>query len=113
MSKKIIIGSLSVVFLIIIVPSISAIEFNVIVENHTSSLYEKIQSTDIKEGRRNINGGYGLLELFIAFLLFLYIQLGIIFNRSFTLILLLADLLYEIGIRLGLIDPSQLLTEGI
>jgi hypothetical protein len=52
-------------------------------------------------------GGIGFLELLIGVLLFLYIQLGILFNRSFTLILLLASVLYEIGLRLGLIEPSS------
>ena len=106
MKRGIIIGCLFSVLLLMLVPTIPAIEFNSIVNENKLSLIEKIQNIDFNNLRKKIEGGIGLLELFIGFLLFLYIQLGIIFGRSFTLILLLADLLYEIGLRLGLIEPS-------
>lgn len=106
MKKRIIIGSFFAIFLIMVLPAIPAIEFNSFVEENRSYLYDKIKRIDIEFLREKTNGGLGLLELFIAFLLFLYFQLGIIFNRSFTLILLLADILYELGVRLGLIETS-------
>ena len=110
MKKRIIIGSLLAVILFVLLPAIPAMEFNVIVEENKSYIYEKIKSIDIKDLREKTKGGVGLLELFITFLLFLYIQLAVIFNRSFTLILLLADILNEIGIRLGLIEPPYFCT---
>ncbi len=109
MKKRIIIGSLLAVFLLVLLPAIPAMEFNTIVEENKSFLFEEIRSIDITELKKKVNGGFGFLELFIAFLLLLYIELGIIFNRSFTLILLLADILYELGVRLGLIEPDYLL----
>ena len=108
-SRKIIIGSLLAAFLLVLLPAIPAIEFNNIVEENKSFLFEEIRSIDITELNKKVNGGLGFLELFIAFLLFLYIELGIIFNRSFTLILLLANILYELGVRLGLIEPDYIL----
>ena len=107
MKRKIIIGSLLSILILLISPIIPAIRFNSIVNENKIYLIEKNQSIDFKDILKKINKGIGLLELFIAFLLFLYVQLGIIFNRSFTLILLLADILYEIGLRLGLIEPNM------
>jgi len=109
MKKRIIIGSLLAVFLLVLLPAIPSMEFNTIVEENKSFLFEEIRSIDSTELKKKVNGGFGFLELFIAFLLLLYIELGIIFNRSFTLILLLADILYELGVRLGLIEPDYLL----
>ena len=83
MKKRILIGSLLAVFLLVLLPAIPAMEFNNIVEENKSFLFEKIRNIDITELKMKVNGGLGFLELFIAFLLFLYIELGIIFNRSF------------------------------
>jgi len=106
MKRTIVIGCLFSVLLLVIFPAIHAVELNSVINENKENFVEKIQNiinTDIK---KKTNGGIGLLELFIAFLLFLYIQLAVIFDRSFTLILLLADILYEIGLRLGLIEPT-------
>jgi hypothetical protein len=108
MKRKIIIVCLFSVFLLLLVPAMPAMEFNSIINDNKENFFEKMQNIIKTDIWKKTNGGIGLLELFIAFLLFIYIQLGIIFDRSFTLILLLADILYEIGLRLGLIDPNNL-----
>lgn len=109
MKRKIVIGCLFSVLILIMIPAINAIEFKSILNEDKENFIEKIKNNYFTDILKKTNGGIGLLELFIAFLLFIYIQLGIIFNRSFTLILLLADILYEIGLRLGLIEPSVIL----
>jgi hypothetical protein len=109
MKRRIVIGCLFSILVLIMIPSIKAIEFNSILNENKENFIEKIKNTYFKDILKKTNGGIGLLELFIAFLLFIYLQLGIIFDRSFTLILLLADILYEIGLRLGLIEPSFIL----
>jgi hypothetical protein len=105
MKKRILFFGVLSAFLLIMIPNIQAVEINTINNENISSFFEKIQNIDIFLNKGK-NVGIGLLELFIALLIFLYIQLGIIFNRSFTLILLLANILYEIGIRLGIIELS-------
>jgi hypothetical protein len=108
MKKRIILGSILAVFLLLLMPVVPALKYNTIVKENKSFLFEKLQSYHGGELRQKLNGGLGLLELFIAFLMLLYVELGIIFNRSFTLILLLATILYNIGVRLGLIEPTPI-----
>lgn len=109
MRKKIIIISILVGVLLLLIPTIPALKYSSLGEKNKSFLFEKIKDIISEKLKEKLDGGFGLLELFIAFLMLLYIELGIIFDRSFTLILLLADFLYEIGVRLGLIDPTPLL----
>ena len=47
MRKKIIFGSLFAVFLIMMIPSISAIEYNTVEKANESRIIEKIQKMDI------------------------------------------------------------------
>ena len=108
MKKKIIIGSLFSVVILLLIPAVSGLKNTISEKEHIMFLFEKNKWITAEELRQHLDGGFGLLELFIAFLMFLYIELGIIFNRSFTLILLLANILYEIGVRLGLIEPTLL-----
>ncbi len=93
--------------LLLVAPSISALKIFTLREENKSFMFEKIKSIIDENTEEKFVGGFGLLELLIGLLMLLYIELGIIFNRSFTLILLLADVLYEIGIRLGLIDYTE------
>ena len=58
MKKKIIIGSLSAVFMLLMLPSVSAVEFNTVVETNKSQILEQIKNIDInefKEKFQNIN----------------------------------------------------------
>ena len=49
MRKKIIFGSLLAVFLMLMIPSISAIEYNTVLDVNESYIIEKIQKMDISE----------------------------------------------------------------
>ena len=92
--------------LFVTIPTIPAIEYSTVATDIELPCFNMGFTCEPKDISRIIEGGYGFLELFIAFLLFIYIQLGIIFNRSFTLILLLANLLYDLGVLFGLIEPN-------
>lgn len=49
MKTKIVIGSILAFCILMMLPSISAVEFNTVVEANKSKLVEKIQSADIEE----------------------------------------------------------------
>ena len=106
MKKTIIFVCLFIGVLLLLTPVIPAVKLITLGKENTMSLFDTMKSHYREIQRERLNAGFGLLELFIAFLMFLYIELGIIFNRSFTLILLFANLLYEIGLQLGLIEPT-------
>ena len=106
MKKRIIIGCLFSIALLLLIPTFPAIEYSFLIKENKLITNNYIQKINYNSSKKLRNGGIGFLELLIGVLLFLYIQLGILFNRSFTLILLLASVLYEIGLRLGLIEPS-------
>ena len=54
MKTKIVTGSCLAVCMLVILPSISAIEYNTVVESNKSLFFEKIQNIDINELRENI-----------------------------------------------------------
>jgi len=51
MRKKIIFGSLLAIFLMLMIPSISAIEYNTVIDANESYIIEKIQKMDISESK--------------------------------------------------------------
>ena len=106
MVKKILVTCGFIGFLLIMIPTIPAIEYSALPIDYKISFHNKINTIESSAITDILDGGLGVLELFIALLLFIYIQLGIIFNRSFTLILLLANLLYDLGVLFGLIDSN-------
>ena len=59
MKKKIIIGSLLAVFMLIMLPSIPAVEFNTVVESNKSLILEKYQNIDLDELKEKIKGMNG------------------------------------------------------
>ena len=49
MKTKIVIGCIAAVFLLMMLPSVSAVEFNTTVESNRSQILEQIRSMDINE----------------------------------------------------------------
>jgi len=49
MDKKIVFGSISAVFILMMLSSVSAAEFNTAVETNRSQILEMVQNTDIEE----------------------------------------------------------------
>jgi hypothetical protein len=107
MNKRIFIGSIFSIVLLLSIPPIQAIEYFFLIKENKLVTNYNLQKINYNKHKQYRNGSIGFLELLIGVLLFLYIQFGILFNRSFTLILLLASILYELGLRLGLIEPSN------
>ena len=68
MNKKIIIGSLLAVFMMLMVPSIPAVQFNTVKEANESQLFEKIYNIDFKELKEKINDKSVLSRYFGNFL---------------------------------------------
>ena len=62
MKKKIVIGSILTVIILMILPSVSAVEFNTAVESNKAQILEQIRSMNIDELREKIKN-LGLQEL--------------------------------------------------
>lgn len=92
MKKKIIIGSLLSVLMLIMLPSVSSLQFNTVSETSKSFLFEKIKDMDIKEFIVKIEDslfpllfgiilgiliriiGFLLITTFIAYIIYLYVR---------------------------------------
>ena len=95
MKTKIVIGSLLAVFLLMMIPSISAIEYNTFVETKNSILLEKIENLDIKgldieeiREKSEISGG---ILIFIIWLLALTVGRVLSWIRAILLLLGIVD----------------------
>lgn len=108
MKKGIIIGSLFLVFLLILLPAIPAIEFNTIVESNKSYLIEKIQSIDTEELTERFWKPGKFLAILSAFLIVLYLKLNETYERKFPLLLLLIITVYIILLILALLSIGDL-----
>ena len=104
MKTKIVLGSLFSVFMLLLIPSISAVEMNTVIDVKKSEFLESFQ--DIGEFKDILDEKGGIYEAIVGLLFIIYTFFLIRFNRSFTLLLLLIDVLYEIGLQLGLIDEK-------
>ena len=123
MKKKIVIGSLLAFFILMMLPSVSAVEFNTAVESNKPQLLEQIKEMDIakiKEKIRDINikelkdeiqktPVYDIfdliLELFVWFLSYIIeISLAIIGAPFVLCYLFVWDILYPMLVELGLIE---------
>ncbi len=96
MNRRMLIGSLFAVFLLILLPSIPAIECNTIVESNKSYFLEKIQSVDIEE-LKNSGWSPGYFLAIIWWILFLiYIELDPGIDAKYPLFLLSLMILWFI-----------------
>ena len=79
MKKKIIIGSLLTVIILMILPSVSAVEFNTAVESNKAQILEQIKNIDFRELKEKLKNiaGYDPPEFLIKIIALLW-AIGII-----------------------------------
>lgn len=88
MQKRILIGSVITIFLLILLPLIPAIEFNTIIESNKSYFFEKIQSINTEELRERFWKPGKFLALFWWILFLFYISLDPNMEGKYPLFLL-------------------------
>ena len=102
MKKKIVIGSPLAVFILVMLPSISAVEFNAVIEANRSQLLEQMQSVDLDELMEKVKGysdWIGRISFFLQWLITMLIMVPVILLLSPTIIyVLFINILAELDI---------------
>jgi len=93
---KIVVGSLLAVFLLMMLPSVPAVEFNTVVETNKSNLLEEIQNIDIDELKEKLKNPNGFAELIAILIELLFLLMFIVEEYLGITLVELLTMIYEI-----------------